>query len=198
MGLRAVASHLCYKAQKKEAPYRTMSPPVLHPLLQYSQLDGELRQRCALLWDLRESPTSARHVLAPDRPLSEFELSQHATSPPVSCLRVTCGIFPEESWVAEARNWLGVTIRNVLDAIFAIASAQITHQEWEKLCPKQQNRVNVVFDARWRRSTDPAQVREHGVLRADCLLQHVLFAGLSAEPNSENSTYLLTLGRPKR
>ncbi|KAJ7485696.1 ectomycorrhiza-regulated small secreted protein [Mycena latifolia] len=177
-----------------------MSPLGLHPLLQYSLNNGELGRCCALLWDLREPPHLARHVLAPDRPLTEFELSQHATNPPVSCLRVTCGIFPEESWVLEARNWLGVTVRNVLEAIHVTACTQITYPEWDKLCPKQQDRVNIVFDARWRRSIDPAQVRERGVLRADCLLRHVLFGGLTAAPDNdtENNTYLLTLGRPKR
>ncbi|KAJ7778586.1 ectomycorrhiza-regulated small secreted protein [Mycena maculata] len=174
-----------------------MSPPALHPLLQYSQHDRELGHCCPLRWDLRDSPRSACHVAAPDRPLSEFELSQHATNPPVSCLRITCGIFPEESWVLEARNWLGVTVRNVLDEIFATVQRQITYEEWDKFCPKQRNRVNVVFDTRWRRSMDPARTREHGVLRSDCLLQHTLFAGLSAELSSED-TYLLTLGRPKR
>jgi hypothetical protein len=173
-------------------------PPVLHPLLQYPQHDGELGQRCALHWDVRDSPESASHILAPDRPFSEFELSQHATTPPVFCLRVTCGIFPEESWVSEARNELGVTVQNVLDAIFATACTQINYQEWDKLCPKQQHRVNVVFDARWRRSADPAQARAHGVIRADCVLKHTLFAGLTAAPSGEDSTYLLTLGRPKR
>ncbi|KAJ6525857.1 ectomycorrhiza-regulated small secreted protein [Mycena sp. CBHHK59/15] len=162
-----------------------MYPPRLHPLLQHSQHADETGYCCALLWDLREPPRSACH------------LSQHATNPPVSCLRVTCGIFPNEAWVAEARNWLGVTVRNVLDAIYVAVNAQITHPEWDALSPKQQNRVNIVFDTRWRRSTDPAQVREHGVLRADCLLQHILFAGLSNAPDSDD-TCLLTLRRPKR
>ncbi|KAJ6459710.1 ectomycorrhiza-regulated small secreted protein, partial [Mycena vitilis] len=174
-----------------------MSLPVLHPLLQYSQHDGEVGQSSTLLWDLRESPRTARHVSAPDRPLSEFELSQHATSPPVFFLRVTCGIFPQDSWVSEARNWLGVTVRNVLDAISETVQKQINYPEWDKLCPKQQSRVNLVFDARWRRSANPAQVRERGVLRSDCLLQHIFFAGLSTAPDTE-ATYLLTLRRPKR
>ncbi|KAJ6588616.1 ectomycorrhiza-regulated small secreted protein [Mycena capillaripes] len=174
-----------------------MSSPVLHPLLKYSQHDGESGHCSALLWDLRESPRTARHVSAPERPLSDFELSQHATTPPVFCLRVTCGIFPEESWVSEARNWLGVTVGNVLDAIFETGQAQINYPEWDRLCPKQQNRVNIVFDARWRRSVDSEQVRERGVLRSDCLLQHILFAGLSTAPDADD-TYLLTLKRPKR
>ncbi|KAJ7320857.1 ectomycorrhiza-regulated small secreted protein [Mycena albidolilacea] len=173
-----------------------MSLLLLHPLLQYSQHREELGHCCPLLWDLREPPRTARHVSAPDRPLSERELAQYATSPPVSCLRVTCGIFPEDSWVSEARNRLGVTVGNVLDAIFETANTQITHPEWNRLCPKQQNRVNVVFDARWRRSAGAAQVRARGVLRSDCMLRHVLFSGLSLAPEGE-ATYLLTLKRPK-
>ncbi|KAJ7104420.1 ectomycorrhiza-regulated small secreted protein [Mycena belliarum] len=173
-----------------------MPSPGLHLFLQYSQ---HAVQRCALLWDLREPPASARHASAPS-PLSEFELSQHATNPPVACLRVTCGIFPEDSWVAEAWNGLGVTVRDVLDAIHTTVYTQITYPEWYKLCPKQQHRVNLVFDARWRRSADPARAREMGVLRADCLLRHVSFAGMTAAPDnkSEDSTYLLTVGHPKR
>ncbi|KAJ7455765.1 hypothetical protein FB451DRAFT_638402 [Mycena latifolia] len=73
----------------------------LHPHLQHN-LNGEPVRCCALLWDLREPPHSARHILAPERPLSDFELSQHATNPPISRLHITCGIFPEESWVSEA------------------------------------------------------------------------------------------------
>ncbi|KAJ6525083.1 ectomycorrhiza-regulated small secreted protein [Mycena vulgaris] len=198
MGRQAVASHRVIKRRRRTGLPRTMPPPVLHPLLQYSQHDGELGGRSAVVWDVRESPRSARHVSAPDRPLSEFELSQHATNPPVSSLRVACGIYPEESWVSEARNWLGVTVRNVLDAIFTTLRTQINYDEWDKLCPKQQNRVNVIFDARWRRGADPAQVMERGVLRVDCVLKHTLFAGLSPAPNSEENTYILTLGRPKR
>ncbi|KAF8205416.1 ectomycorrhiza-regulated small secreted protein [Mycena galopus ATCC 62051] len=175
-----------------------MSSHVLHPLLQYSQHDGELGHCCPLLWDLRESPRNARHVSTPERFLSDFELSQHATNPPVFCLRVTCGIFPEDSWVAEARNWLGVTVGNVLDAIFETVNTQITHPEWNALCPKQQNRVNIVFDARWRRSVDGARVRERGILRSDCVLHHVLFSGLSLTPDADDATYFLSLRRPKR
>ncbi|KAJ7063090.1 ectomycorrhiza-regulated small secreted protein [Mycena amicta] len=171
-----------------------MSIPVLHQLLRYSYNDPET---CALLWDMREP--IAHHVSAPTRPLSDFELSQHATNPPVTVLRITCGVYPSDSWVSEARNWLGVTVKNVLDAIYATLQAQITHAEWEALCTKHQNRVNIVFDARWRRAVDQQGVRSQGILRADCLLQHVQFAGLSKTPESdEENTYFMTVKRPKR
>ncbi|KAJ7211174.1 ectomycorrhiza-regulated small secreted protein [Mycena pura] len=194
----AVAFECVIKRRDARCLHPSMAPPALHHLLQYNQHQDELGHCCALLWDMREPPRSAaRHVSAPDRPLSEFELTQHATNPPVTVLRVTCGVFPEASWVSEARNWLGVTVKNVLDAISTTMGTQISYPEWDKLCPKQQNRVNVVFDARWRGSADPTEVRAHGVLRSDCLLQHIHFAGLSIEPESED-TYFLTLKRPKR
>ncbi|KAJ7634982.1 ectomycorrhiza-regulated small secreted protein, partial [Roridomyces roridus] len=178
----------------------TTTPPTLNPLLQYSQHGREQGHCCPLLWDVRESPRSARHLSALDRTLSDFELSQHATSPTVTSMRLVCGIFPEESWTIEARNWLGITIRDVLEEITATVTTQITYAEWDKLCQKQQNRVNVMFDARWRRSEHPTQVHDQGIIRADCLLQHVVFAGLSLAPQHSGmqDTYILTLGRPKR
>ncbi|KAF7304702.1 Ectomycorrhiza-regulated small secreted protein [Mycena kentingensis (nom. inval.)] len=176
----------------------TTAEPVLHHLLAYTLTDPDTT--CPLLWDTRNAPrVAAHHVSAPTRPLSDFELSQHATNPPTNVIRVTCGLY-SNAWVSETRNWLGVTVKNVLDAIYVTLQTQITHAEWEALCEKQQNRVNIVFDARWRAADEPQSVRGRGILRSDCLLQHVGFAGLSKSPNSgaEDNTYFMTLKRPKR
>ncbi|KAF7322790.1 Ectomycorrhiza-regulated small secreted protein [Mycena chlorophos] len=148
---------------------------------------------------MRAPPRStAYQVAVPARVLNDFELGQNATTPPVNVLRITCGVFPSEEWVCEARNWLGVTVKNVLDAIYATVHTQITHAEWDSLCAKQQNRVNVVFDARWRRAAEPQQVRSQGILRSDCLLEHCVFAGLSVAPDQGENTYFMTLRRPQR
>jgi len=171
-----------------------MPQVALHPLLLYSH-DVVPGHCCPVLWDLRTSPLTVRHVLSPDRPLSDFELSQHATSPPVMLIRVICGVFPQQ-WPIEATNVLGVTIRNVLDAVATCLSTQITSQEWGEVSPKQQDRINRIFDARWRASTNPPNVRSRGILRIDCLLQHIFFSGLSFLPDN-NDTCILTLGRPR-
>ncbi|KAF7299363.1 Ectomycorrhiza-regulated small secreted protein [Mycena indigotica] len=174
-----------------------MDTPTLNPLLRYFNAPRET-STCPVIWDLRKAPKTAHHVHTIGehcRPLSDSELSQHATHPPVATLRVRCGVYPSETWVSEARNRQGVTVKNVLDAIYRTLNIQLTHAEWESLCPKQQNRVNLVFDARWRAGRDPKAERAVGILRRDCLLQHVLFAGLS-ETDEEND-YMMTVGRTK-
>lgn len=171
-----------------------MPQVTMHPLLLYSQHDVVPGHCCPILWDLRTPPLTVRHILSPDRPLSDFELSQHATTPPVLLLRITCDVFPQP-WPIEATNALGVTIRNVLEAVATCMSAQITLQEWGEISPKQQDRVNRVFDARWRASGDPS-IRLRGILRVDCLLRHYLFSGFTFLPSSDD-TCILTLGRPK-
>jgi hypothetical protein len=173
-----------------------MPEVALHPLLQYSQHDVGGGHCCSILWDFREQPlTSVRHISSFDTPLSEFELSQHATSPPLTLLHITCDVLPER-WSIEARNLQGVTMRDVLEAIFISLNAQLKLEEWERLCLKQRDRISVVFDARWRASMDPRNVWTHGVARVDCLLQHTWFAGLTMSLEGQDIC-ILTLRRPR-
>ncbi|KAF8155949.1 ectomycorrhiza-regulated small secreted protein [Crassisporium funariophilum] len=167
----------------------------LHPLLCYTQHDIIPGHCSHILWDLREAPESARRVLKLDEPLSPFDLSQPATSPPVLVLHVTCGMFPVE-WPIEVRRLQGVTVGDVLHAIHDVVSKQIRRDEWELLCLKQQDRIGVVFDNRCRMSVDREECRARGVLRVDCLLHHTWFAGLSASLVDDCSC-ILTLRRPK-
>ncbi|EDR08206.1 ectomycorrhiza-regulated small secreted protein [Laccaria bicolor S238N-H82] len=176
---------------------RTTSMPImnLHPLLCYSQHPVESNHCCAILWDLREAPVSIPHVSSLDHFLPDAELTQHATSPPVTIFHVSCGFFPEE-WSIEVRNPQGVTVLDVLKAIHSALQPQIHQHEWERLCKKHQDRVAAVFDARWRVSAEPEESRTHGVLRIDCLLHHTWFGGLSVSLEDENSC-ILSLRRPR-
>ncbi|RDB28043.1 hypothetical protein Hypma_002196 [Hypsizygus marmoreus] len=172
-----------------------MSPLTLHPLLAYSQHNIAVGHCNAILWDLREAPTSIRHVSNLDIVLTEHELSELATTPPVKSLHVVCGLFAED-WPIDARNPQGVTILDVLKAIYTCLQTQITQEEWYRMCLKQRRRVSVVFDARWRVAKDTTITHAHGVLRADCLLQHTLFAGLTVSLETEG-TCILTLRCPR-
>ncbi|KAF5379124.1 hypothetical protein D9615_006082 [Tricholomella constricta] len=195
-------------------PTMSTSPPAslrapgtlaLHPLLQYSQHDLLPGLCTALLWDLRDTPlTSARHIAA-HHPLSAHELTQPATTPRVTTLHLTCGLLHlplppdsgegEGAWAMEAHNPHGVTLLDVLHALHAGLQTPLTHEEWGALCVKQQTRVGAAFDLRWRAAGAPMETRARGVVRADCLLRHTLFAGLSVslvEPDS----CMLTVRRP--
>ncbi|GLB42165.1 hypothetical protein LshimejAT787_1101800 [Lyophyllum shimeji] len=167
----------------------------LHPLLQYSQHDIIPGHCTSLLWDLREAPImSVRHVSAPHIALTEHELREHATTPPVPVLQITCEILPG-GWSMTARNPQGVTLLDILQAIHACLQIQLTHDEWDAMSLKQQGRISKVFDLRWRVSAAPASTHANGVIRADCLLQHTLFGGLTRSLVTADSC-ILTLRRP--
>ncbi|KAL0959889.1 hypothetical protein HGRIS_011557 [Hohenbuehelia grisea] len=169
--------------------------PTLHALLRYSQHDLEGGHRCPITWDLRNIPsTSVRHITSPDRTLSEFELSQHATAPPVTALHIICDLPPED-WPIIAQNENGVTVGNVLDAIHNVLKAQIKQPEWDRLPEKKQSLIGSIFDERWRNADDPRTTWSYGVLRVDCILRHTVFAGLTMAVGSADSC-ILSLRRP--
>lgn len=175
----------------------------LHPILQYSHCNLTEGLCCPLIWDLREPPTTARHISSPTVPISSFELTQHATAPPIQHLSIICTLLPEP-WPIQANNPYGVTVQDVLQAIFTVVSTQLTHPEWDRLCQKQRDRMEKVFETRCRVSPNSMAVWEHGVIRVDCLLQHTLFGGFSVLPadgrqnqDSSANTYILSLRRPK-
>lgn len=169
---------------------------IIHPLLCYSQHNIVGSHCCSLLWDMHDTPSfSVRHVSDSNTLLSPQELSHYATSPPVPSLQIKCGVFPAD-WPIQASNPQGVTIRDVLQAIHSCLQLQIRKDEWDSLCKKQRDRINRVFDSRWRVSIDPPRVRGQGVLRVDCLLQHIWFAGLTVSVVHENSC-ILTLRCPR-
>ena len=172
-----------------------MSDFRLHPLLLYSQHDISPGHCSSILWDLRETPETARRVLNLEESLSSLEVSQHATLPPLPILHITCDIFPEE-WPIEVTRDAGVTVGDVLEAIHHTLLRRISHDEWNRLSLKQQDRIKTVFDNRCAMAQNREECRSNGVLRADCVLYHTWFAGLSVSPELDN-TCILSLRRPR-
>jgi len=127
-------------------------------------------ESCPLLWDLRDPPSSAAQ-LAPYGQKCSFKYlrSQPATSPPVTGLYILCDLLP--NWKIRARNQGGVTVGDVLEAIHQVARTPLTTEEWDQLLYKQQERVNRVFDVRWKRASAPEKERNRGLQTVDCLLQ---------------------------
>ena len=168
----------------------------LHHLLLYSHRDAMGIPCSPILWDLREPPSSCvRHISSPTKRIPAAQLAQPATYPPVSALRITCDVFPFP-WPIEARNHHGVTILDVLDAIYNAARARIRPLEWDRMAEKHKERVGAHFHHRWTSSPDPPRVRANGVVRSDCLLQSTYFAGLSPSPEL-GFVFILSLGRPR-
>lgn len=172
-----------------------MSVLTLHPLLRYSQHDVVPGHCCSIIWDLREAPIAVRHVTSLGTPIDELEFSEHAITPPVSSLHIQCDILPEP-WPIEASNPYGVTIRDVLQAIYVCLQKQLRHEEWDRMSEKHRGRISQIFDARWRVAVEPARVHDQGVLRVDCVLRHTWFGGLTVSPESGDSC-ILTLRCPR-
>lgn len=204
--MRCAYSRLCrrsgideirYKALETRSTHlKSMSTVTLHPLLRYSQHDIEPGHCCSILWDLREPPmTSIRHVSALSIPIPRFDVSQHATSPSIILMYITCELLPTNSPLI-IENPLGITILDVLDAIYSRMQTPLKLEDWDKMSQKHRDRISNVFDARWRVSMDPMGIRAKGVLLIDCVLLHTWFAGLSLSPLAD-STCILTLRRPK-
>jgi hypothetical protein len=172
-----------------------MSDFIIHPLLLYSQHDISPGHCSSILWDLREPPGAARPVLNLEEHLSLLELAQLATSPPLPILHITCDIFPEE-WPITVTRDDGVAVGDVLEAIHQTLLRRISHDEWNRLSQKQQERIKLVFDNRCSLAENREECRSHGVLRVDCVVHHTWFAGLSTSPDHEN-TCILSLRRPR-
>lgn len=184
--IRAVQLALCFPHHLTP----TMSPYyhsdlTLHPLLRYTSWVEEGQPCCPLVWDIRAPPTGSKRLsLYASSPsgfpirLTPLELSQHATNPPVSRLIIYCGIFPRP-WPIEARSSRGVSILDVLDAIYATMITPIKPREWESLSRKEKDNIAMAFHERCRQhSADPHWEKAKGVRREDCLCGYSKFAGM--------------------
>lgn len=147
-----------------------------------------------LSWNIRELPsTFLRLTSVPGRNLTQTELAGPATRPPVTRLRIFCGIFLDpdldlsSSWGIEARNQHGVTVKDVLTAIYEAFQEPYTHEEFNRLCAKTQTRVLEAYEARVQANADPSMTWGAGVRRADRLMKHSWFGGLSILFSSEDS-----------
>ena len=171
----------------------------LHYLLRYHL---EQSQRAPLHWDMHDPPTSARYHLPrtlPTAALSPEDLEMLATEPPVISLHIICDVLPCNSPIV-ARNFSGVTIHDVLFAIYNTLQVQINSVEWSALGKKQQDRVKRIFEGRIQRSDNSPAAHSAGVKLVGSLsrLYHILFAGLTpitiTFPTSD-PTYVLALRR---
>ncbi|KAF9261662.1 hypothetical protein L218DRAFT_869390 [Marasmius fiardii PR-910] len=177
----------------------------LHNLLEHQPFGMESRGGfCySLLWDLRDPPLSSARLIHPhNRSLRHEELSAPATQPPVTRLHILCGIFPH-AWPIHVHNTHGITIKDILEAVYNCLQTPYTSDEFNSLCQKQRSRITDVFRARVQSSYRPQQAWDGGMKRIDCLLQHTSFGGLSialplrrGSNGSATDSCILSLRRP--
>ncbi|KAL4066967.1 hypothetical protein V8B97DRAFT_1862509, partial [Scleroderma yunnanense] len=129
-----------------------------------------------LQWDIRSSPRSA--VFIPPTMNPSSDLARPATYPPVMKLRVVSGLLPT-SWPITVTNPSGVTIWDVLVAIYNALQTRLTHSEWNSKSDKERARIESAYRSRCLASSDVERARSRGVRRIDCFQSTTRFAGLS-------------------
>ena len=172
-----------------------MSQIALHPLLRYSY-HSVAGNTSPIVWDLRQSPASFVRLAGTEGPIPLPYLTEFATAPPVPYLPIKCEVFPFP-WPIEAKNPRGVTVLDVLQTVYNVAQKPIKQHEWDSLSAKHRERVEFIFEQRWRSSQDPWRERSRGVIRADCLLHSTSFAGFSMSLG-RGFFAILTLSRNSR
>lgn len=178
-------------------PFTTRTHGVkLNPLFTGSPSGERYHAQVPIEWDVRHHPTHSAAIA--NMPLLPSHLSQFATNPPIPKLHLVCDLLSPE-WEIVARNPAGVTVQDVLEAIYETLRQLLRIYEWEGMSLKQRSRIEDTHRARCRVSLDPEHTRLAGVRRADCLLSTTMFAGLtSLVRRREQWQVVLTLSRDFR
>ncbi|KAG1902093.1 uncharacterized protein F5891DRAFT_172719 [Suillus fuscotomentosus] len=168
----------------------------LNPLFIGSPSGERYHVQVPIEWDVRYNPMHYADVA--NIPLLSSHLSQFATNPPIPKLQLVCDLL-SPGWEIIVRNPTGVTVQDVLEAIYETLRGLLRTYEWEGMSLKQRSRIEDVHRARCTASSDPEYTRLAGVRRVDCLLSTTMFAGLtSLVRRREQWQVVLTLSRDFR
>ncbi|KAL4064711.1 hypothetical protein V8B97DRAFT_1987272 [Scleroderma yunnanense] len=166
-------------------PY-TGGPVTIHPLLAYHPLVAPVIYNMS--YPLSHSLTPNVHASPSCSSAGSFDsaLNQPATSPPLPTLTL---IHPHLPWRPHIRpsnpaSCLYVTVRDVLEALYAFLHYPVTMAEY-KMLPSQVDRdeVSYAFHARCEREQERKTVewmKSRGVRRVDFLRGRNQFMGLSS------------------
>lgn len=136
----------------------------------------------AIAWDVRLPPDTIRISNPPFPPVTSYYRDQHAVSPPWTFVRLRSTLL---QWIVECTNPEGVTVGNVLDAIYDCLRAKVTKDEWLDASKEFQGRLLDSWERRCiMTGTDEgraARVREErkGIRRVDWLLWDFEWLGIT-------------------
>jgi hypothetical protein len=168
----------------------------LNPIFTSTPVGERFYSPVQLQWDVRYAPEYSAQL---PRGMPLFPcFSQFATTPPLPKLHLMCDLlFPE--WEIIAHNPAGVTVKDVVEAIYSTLHERLVMPEWERLSFKQRGFIEDVHNMRCAISSNPERTRLAGVRRADYLLHTTMFAGLtSLVKRGQEWQVVLTLSRDFR
>lgn len=153
-----------------------------HPLLEFDPENPKLA------WDVRLPPETIRASNNPIRghqwhKLTSRTLQQQALSPPWTFMRLKCELLP---WVVEVSNPSGVTVQDVLEAVYECLREPIEREDWREASVDWRGRLKEVWKRRCMMAGEMldggrvARMEEEkmGVRRVDWLLWDFEWLGI--------------------
>jgi Family of unknown function (DUF6699) len=135
----------------------------------------------AIAWDIRIPPNTIRKSEPPFHPLTAHLRNQPAVSPPWTFVRLRSALLP---WIVECSNPAGVTIGDVLDAVYDCLRKRVDRDEWIDASKEFQGRLLEAWERRCIMAGNDegrsARAREEqkGIRRVDWLLWDVEWLGI--------------------
>ncbi|KAJ8590733.1 hypothetical protein M405DRAFT_145831 [Rhizopogon salebrosus TDB-379] len=164
-------------------PYNTSSQQYqIHPLLNGEAYGSDL------YFDFANPAFAPLRRVGPEQMvmLSDDELREHATFPPITNMRITHDAIPQ--WPVELNlvhgeydvgNPLPLTVGDVLYMIHSSMHRQISHQDWARLSQSEETAIARAYTRRYRGIPSSAEMEaSQGVKRVDYLMDRHVFRGL--------------------
>ncbi|KAG6850047.1 hypothetical protein H0H93_002056 [Arthromyces matolae] len=104
-----------------------------------------------------------------------------ATEPALEFIIIACDMFKQEIPVRPSRPAQGVTVMDVLDAVYMFLRQPLSSSEFTQLSQERQWRVYAAFERRYQSILDEkyhALEKAKGIKRVDLLEEKKMFAGL--------------------
>jgi hypothetical protein len=159
---------------ERHRPHRSNSLPASHH--HHYRIHQMLANMYPLHFDIRQSPSAIM--------VSRHQLDESATYPPVASMTLTSSRLPWSIRAKPVSNGVHVTVRDVLEAVYASTRQSVSQTEYYTLLPQERHRhrVSAAYDSRWRHTQGwKYQHREkaEGLKRVDFFMEETRVHGIS-------------------
>lgn len=157
------------------------------------------RYRPTAVWDVSQDVSTALHVHGRNafEKVSEALLSNPATDPPVSRMRIVSNDFPWDINMVLNRNEI-VTVGHVLGAIYGTLQKPMEKEDWDDKTSNGKRSLHRTRCVRLARGAASFKVDSH-IKQVDFLGDKTFFMGLKAVGSIDQpEEWLLKLGPPPR
>lgn len=154
---------------------------------------------------VRRQPFPPCYTIPPQpRPILNHDLSQLATTPPVTCMRIITDLIPW-SIIIRGRTTMAndpnsfVRVHDVLDGIYKSLREGVSNDEWNRVPKSFRDRVKKAYSRRCQASlpfTLKGYEEKQGIRRVDYLREKTMFLGLALkipDKRDEEITWIMML-----